>query len=791
MDMTKALAEAAGPENREYELYKTWMGELDQALNREKDYRKRAAEAQNLYESEKEQEFQYNILYSNTETLSPALYNSTPRPQVRRRFKDNDPLGMVAARTAQRLLEYQMDNGSLDYPTFDQLLETAVLAGLVPGRGVTRFRYHAEFEAAQNEAEAEEAEAAGAKDPGEESEPKDHEGKEVVSYETICGEAVPWDRFRHGYALQWRDVPWISYESEMTKVELERNFGAMGVLVEVSDRSEDAESKDPQSGKAQKVKGVKTAQVFEIWDKVTKKVIFITPGLPDRILKEVDDPLKLEGFFDCPEPLTFTRRVKGLTPIPLYEYYKEQHKELNRVTARIQKIIQALKVRGMYDSQVQGIEKALELDDNTLIPADGLAQLQGTGQAALDKALWLFPIDKLVAVLQQLYLQRQQIKQVIFEITGIADIMRGSTQASETLGAQEIKNQWGTLRLKRAQKRVATFARDCLRIIAEIAVNKLSVDTVAGMTGLGYPRLEERDQARMMLQQMQAAAQVAQVTGQQPPPPPDPKLVQTAQSPAWEEILGLLRNDLQRNYRIDIETNSTVDVEATEDKKDIAEMLNAISQFFSGLAPLIQNGALPFELAKTMLLAVLRRFRFGDELEEQIQGMQVPKPPMSPELEKEAKRVQEEAKKLEQEKQSFALDMQQQKADLQLERTQFEGEKRLAAKELQLEARFAAKDLEATAQEHLRAIESTLQAGEEKLATKEAAVKETEARGQAEVEGKRKEVEQGGSQLVQAQQAIAQLLQDLQKFVGEVAKQGSQPRPTKAVKTAEGKWELQ
>lgn len=792
MDMTAALAPESEPARREYDLYKTWMEELSLAANREKAYRKEAAEVVTLYEGDKEQENQYNILYSNTETLAPALYNSTPRPQVRRRFKDNDPLGFVAARTVQRLLEYQVDNGSLDYPTFDDLMKVSVLGALVPGRGVVRYRYHAEFEAVKNEQEAEAAEAAGLADPGEESEPKEHEGKEVVSYETICGEAVPWDRFRHGYALHWRDVPWISYEYEMTKVELERNFGQMGVLVEVGDAVEDADH-DPQSGKPQKVKGVKTAQVFEIWDKVTKKVIFISPGLPDRILKEVDDPLKLQGFFDCPEPLRFTQRVKGLTPTPLYKYYKEQARELNRVTARIQKIISALKVRGMYDSQVEGIEKALELDDNQLIPASGLAALQGTGQAALEKALWLFPLDKLVAVLQQLYLQRTQIKQVIFEITGIADIMRGSTQASETLGAQEIKNQWGTLRLKRAQKEVARFARDSLRIIAEIAVNKFAAETVSKMTGLGYPTLEQKQQAQVQLQMLQQQAVQAQALGDQSamPPPPPPELLQAAQSPAWEEILALLQNDLERSYRIDIETNSTVDIEATEDKKDIAELLNAMSQFFSGVAPMMQSGALPWDVVKSMLLAVLRRFRFGDELEEQIKGMQAPAPQQSPELQKQAQKLQEEARQLEQERQQFALDVQKEKGALDLERKQFDMEKQFAAKELQMEAKYATRELETTAKQHLENFEMQRASVEEQLSQKEAAVKDTEARAAADIDGKKREVEQGGSQLVQAQQAIAKLLEDLQKFAGEIAKQGSQPRPTKAVKTGEGKWELQ
>lgn len=108
-----------------------------------------------------------------------------------------------------------------------------------------------------------------------------------------------------------------------------------------------------------------------------------------------------------------------------------------------------------------------------------------------------------------------------------------------------------------------------------------------------------------------------------------------------------------------------------------------------------------------------------------------------------------------------------------------------------MEAKYATRELETTAKQHLENFEMQRASVEEQLSQKEAAVKDTEARAAADIDGKKREVEQGGSQLVQAQQAIAKLLEDLQKFAGEIAKQGSQPRPTKAVKTGEGKWELQ
>lgn len=644
-------------------LVKHWQDEITQALKREQNFRKDGNRTVEMYEGAKKKDEQFNILYSNTETLSPALYNSVPRPVVQRRFKDEDALGAAASKASQRTLEYLIDDGMADYATFDELMKSAVLEALVPGRGVTRFTYDAVIERVQNAAAADAAES-------DETDPADDPGGEPVvaapervSYETVCGNEVPWNRFLHGYAKKWKDVPWVAYEHLMTHEELEQNFGAVGVLVPVATvekaAGDDGRETHEDSG------GTKVATVYEIWDKVTRKVIFISPAYKLAPLKHIEDPLGLSGFFNCPKPLAFMQKMSTLVPVSLYVMYEEQAKELNRVTLRINRLISALKVRGMYDSTVEGLDKVLSADDNVLIPAQNVAALLSQGNA-LEKAIWLFPIEKLIPVLQQLYLQRNQVKQVIYEITGIADIMRGSSQASETLGAQELKNQWGTLRLKRLQKEVARYARDCLRIILEISVTKLSEKTLSGMTGLPYPTGDQKMQAQMLAQQVQQI-------GQQPPP----ELAQILSQPSWADILGLLKDDLQRSFRVDIETNSTVDAEATEDKQNIAELLNAISQFLNGVAPLVENGSMPFEVASGMMLAIIRRFRFGPELEDQLKNMKAPQPKPDPKAQADQQKMQ--------------ADQQRAAVDLQMKQLELQGKQAEAAqreREMQMEAAF-------------------------------------------------------------------------------------------------------
>ena len=669
-------------------LVTKYTRELQAALKREKDFRKDGWRFTKMYEAEQKDQNQFNILFSNTETLVPALYNNTPRPVVQRKFKDEDPLGAAAAKAGQRILEHLVDDGMSEYATFDELMKAAVLEAAVPGRGVTRFKYDAKFEKLENVQAAEAAEAAegeGAGDDEEIAEPPPPEAEEQVAYEAVCGEEVPWDRVTFGYAKKWKDVPWVCFDHFMTEEDLEENFGAIANEVDCAEVSSNLDDED-QRQKADDMEGVKGCWVHEFWDRRDRTVTFFTTNFPRAPLKHIGDPLTLSGFFPMPRPFQLVAKISSMTPVALYKLYEEQAKELNKISARIVALIDMCKVRGMYDATVQGIEKVLGADEGDLIPAENVNALQ-QGQT-LEKSLWLVPIEKVIQVLQQLYAERQQCKQVIFEIIGLADIMRGSSQASETLGAQELKNQWGGLRLKRHQKEISRYARDSLRIMLEIAVTKLSEETLKAMTGLPYPTGMEKAQQKAQLAE-------AQRLGQQIPP----QIQEAINMPSWTEILGVLRSDLTRSYRIDIETNSTVDLEATDDKQQISDLLTAISQYLAGVGPLVQQGVMPFELVRDMLLAIVRRFRFGPELEEQLKKMQPP-PPQG-EAEAKAKQKEQAAKIAELNanaqaaQQTHDMDMQARQMELDAKRAEQERADRLAAMDMQYKEREHAMRMEA------------------------------------------------------------------------------------------------
>lgn len=661
-----------------------WLSEIQSALDREKGFRKTGKRVTRLYEAGASSEAEaaqtpFNILYSNTDTLLPALYNAVPRPVVQRRYKDESSLGKEAAKVGQRLLEFQLDASDSEYESFDDLMQLSVLQALVPGRGMLHFKYEASFEKetsldpsdtiGHDAEEFDEIEAAETA-TGDPASPHQFES---VSGENVVAEGCPWDYFIHGYARTWKEVPWAAFRYDMTKEELVKNFGevAQSIELEVDDDSQASYSGENK-------RRLPSVEVWKIWDRGSKKVLFVSQCYRDGFLKEVDDPLGLSGFFPFPEPLTFFPKLSSITPTALYVQYESQAEELNTVTTRIKSLSKAMKIRGGYDATIQEIERILTSEDNTLIPLENVAALGD--QRGIDKAVFFIPIEKYFPVLQQLLVQRQSIKQVIYEITGVSDILRGASVASETATAQNIKNQWGTLRLKRMQKRVAKYACDCLRLMLEISVKHFSVETIRQMTGLPYPTRAEQAQAQAAMQELQLSGAMSGQPVQVPP-----ELQKVLGTPTWEDILDVLRNDLQRAYKIDIQTNSTVDAEATEDKANIAEFMNALAQFFNAIAPAVQAGALPFEAAKTLLLAIVRRFRFGPEVEDELLKMVPPQAPEGDGGAAEAAKLELESKKQELQLKSQAM---QQELALKTSEHEFRM-KELQQKSALAEAQFA------------------------------------------------------------------------------------------------------
>lgn len=606
------LTTAADIESTPKGIVRRWLAELNLASEAEKAWREEAKEIWELYEAKQSKANSFNILWSNTETLLPAVYNSTPEPDVRRRFRDRDPDGKVASTVLERSLSYQID----DYD-FDAEIQDVVLDVLLPGRGVARIVYEPHFVAVTADGMTPAPPAGAYQEPPEETEEvEEGETPQEQPYEKIAGqearcEHVQWDDYRHGPGKRWKDIPWHAFRHEFTQEMVIEKFGRK--MAEKLTYSQGTDSKDFTDDKQTK-EIFKVCEAWEIWDRDKRRVLFIAPGYADEPLSVADDPLRLRGFFPLPRPIRAIANSRSQTPVPLYRMYKEQAAELDRVSARINKIVNALRVRGAYSAHIAEASKILDSGDNEMIAIENVSLIAESG--GLDKLIWIMPVNQLAQVLQHLYTARDQIKQAIYEISGIADVVRGATNPNETLGAQKLKSQWGSLRIQKTQREVQRFIRDLLRLKAEVMAEQFTAEQLQAMTGVQLPDAREKEQAQMAVQQAQQTQQ---------PPPKDTQA--TLRQPTWDDIIALLRSDQMRQYRIDIETDSTVADTINQDMSGLAEVMDAISRVIAGAQPAMQSGMLPVEVVKEICLTISRRARLGSALEDAIDKIEPPTPP--------------------------------------------------------------------------------------------------------------------------------------------------------------------
>ena len=608
-----------GPEG----VVKRWKMEWEIADDVEENWRNMAREAISEFRPEGGDETKFNILHSNTQTLAPALYQNTPRPDVRRRFKDEDPVGKAVAKLTERGLAFSLDSPGDD---FDTEARAAVIDYLLTGRGVVRERYVPTFSkgnAPLQHVSADTQEAEPQVDEMGQPVPQDPD----LVYEESVTERVKWDDFSMLPCRSWKECRAIRFKHRMTREELIEAFPDVGADVDLDWTPDSLKDENDVEDAFQR------AEVWEIWDKVEKKVLFIAKSYDKAPLKEEDDPLNLQEFYPVPKPIYSIPTVDSMVPYPEYEIYKDQADELNEVTQRIRKLNSYLKVVGIYDAVSEDVGRILEADDGDMIPSSSFAQFAQAGGIA--QAVQFLPIKEIADVLAQLYINRDQIKQTIYEITGISDIFRGASDPNETLGAQQIKTQFGSLRLENRQKDVQRFLRDTLRIKAEIMLERFAPQTLQMMTGL----------------------------------------------PVTPEMQQIMSTDGPRGFRIDIETDSTIKVDQQGEQEAITQLLSAVVEFVNGIGPAVASGAIPLEAAKALLMLAVRRFRDSREVEDALNQIEnQPQQPRGPTPE------QIQAQKDEQQAQ---MDAQVKHAEMQMKaqedkaKMQQEGEKAQAE-----EARF-------------------------------------------------------------------------------------------------------
>jgi hypothetical protein len=604
-------------------LYAKWAREIDSYENDAEKWETRSRKIIDRYldkstTSGDNKRLKYNILWANVQVLIPAMYAKDPIPRIERRFKQKDMPARIGAEMIQNCLSYL-----IECTNYGEVIRAAVLDRLLPGRGTAWVRYEAKTEAVQITDDAKIGDDTDNGDMGDEQ-PNDNtsqlaeplEPEERLVYEKAIPDYVHWEDFGHSWARTWEEVPAVWRKTYMNKAKLKERFP--DIYKDIPLNHCQAEKEGSKSNQPEGKEG-NEAVIYEIWDKDSKKAIWFCKDYKEDVLDVLDDPLEIEGFFPCPRPIYATLANHDLIPTPDYAQYQYQAQELDELTIRIALIVKAIKVAGVYDGSAPAIRGLLsEGAENKLVAVDTWAMFAEKG--GLKGSMEFLPLQEIASTYIALQQARESLKKDIQELTGLSDIVRGSTFASETATAQEIKAKYSNLRLSQSQRDVERFCRDLLRIMGDLVASKFSPETLMKMSGIQLMSQEQK-------QQLQMAIQAGQQTGQPPQIPPE--VQEAMQKPSIEEVLAVLRNDDVRGFRIEVETDSTIQSDEEADKKAAVEAVQAIGGYFKGIAPIVQAGALSKDAATSLLLTLIRKFRFGSEVEEAFEesAKQPPTPP--------------------------------------------------------------------------------------------------------------------------------------------------------------------
>jgi hypothetical protein len=636
---------------------KRWKNELKQAKREDEAWCKRGKKIVKRYRDDRTQSHtskRYNVLWSNIQTILPALYGRTPRAQVERRWKDKDPVARTAAVILERALQYEIDNNS----DFDHSIKLAVMDRLLPGRGVNWVRFETKSVETINEGmeKQETTEESSDVDGYGEQSPEMYGQQPEKNIETTPVDYVYWEDFRCTPARTWEEVTWCARRVYMSKEEVVKRFGDEFKNINLTHVPQGLDEMLKSGFNQADADAMKKAEIWEIWDKSSECVYWIAEG-EDKLLDHKYDPYGLYNFWPLPKPLFATQTTDTLVPVPDYVLYQDQADEIDKLTNRIALLIEALKVVGVYDASQAGIQRMLtEGFDNQLIPVDSWAAFSEKG--GVKGTIDFLPLDQTVMALQQCYAAREQAKQVVYDVTGLSDIIRGSSVASETATAQQIKGQYASMRLKRMQMDVAMFASELLRIKAQLMCDLYSPENLIEMSGI----------------------------------------MGTDDGQFAEQAIQLMKSEPARNYRIEVASDSLVEMDEQAEKQSRTEFLTAFGQAMQNSLPIMQQSPEMAPLIGEALMFVVRTFKGGRSLEAALQTtlekLNAPKPPPGPspeQMQAQAQQQLEQAKmqqaqQVEQAKMQQAQQMEQMKAQTTAQVEQFKAQQNIQLEKMRQES---------------------------------------------------------------------------------------------------------
>lgn len=605
-------------------LQRKWTLEIKAAEDARRKWLQEADAANKRYLGEKgsqDNRTRINLFHANIEIIIAIMYGQVPKVDVGRRFQDpNDEDARCASEALERHLNTDIEDNADDFQTE---VKDALKDWKIAGLGQARIRYEADFE-----------------------QRTEMDGQKVDPYEAKShGEDVHTDYvhprdFLWSPARRWKEVRWVGFRAEMTRDQAVQRWPKDGKSLPMQAR---------KMGDGDTPEDLKDAwsriEILEIWDKTEKRVHWFCPGY-SRMLESKPDPLGLKGFFPCPRPLISNLTTAKFMPRPDLELDKSIYDEIDELADRLRLLVKRARVTGAYDASFSDLARILEeAVEGQLVGVKNWAAM--TEKGGLLNALQFVPLDPIVKAIEVLTTKLVEKIQLLYQVTGISDIVRGQAEGKATATEQRLKAGFASTRLQTDQDEVARFATDIQRLRAEVISKHFDDETI----------IERSNMLRVEMVDV-----------------PDPMTGQITKQPNMDLIgraVKLIKSDIWQ-YRIEVKSDAIALRDYAALKQERVETIAALAGLFQQGLPMVQlypeAGPFLVTIGKWLIASTKGSQQLEgdfDRFAAQVESAaNAPKPPPPPDPKLQAAQVKAQAE--------------QGKASAQMQQTQLDGQVHVA-----------------------------------------------------------------------------------------------------------------
>lgn len=655
----------------------------------------------------------YPLYWSACKTIEPAFYSRTPKVSTKRRLGVDSPAAVLASQSIERLADFLVDQTN-----FDEALLAAVQDFIHADKTTVQISYDAEFEEQEQRIQLQPAnDATFVTEDGQLFEDEvfqDEQGFfgiqiiEVPVKQEIHLMPLPYDSVIHTPDARYEsEIKEKAYEFCLSKEEAEKRFGK-DICKLVKWHNNKGEEYDEHDTEAQApgkyIKG------WEIYDKKTLKVHWVSEQYHEFILDSKDDPYGLHSFFPSPTFQIGSKPRATMYPTPAYLQVKEHLDNIHSLTARVFKLSDSIRRRAIVDGGDDDLIAALNsLEDAEFIASSNLTNLLEKG--GLEGSIYWIPVQELVQALSELLNLKETFNNEFYDLFGVPDILRGSSDPIETATAQTIKERSAHDRFKYMKKQIAVLASDAIQMMVDLALGTFTAEKIAEIVGVQY--MDQADQA------------------------------------LWPEAYQILTNDETRLIQIDIDTDALTFIDEQVRANQMNQTVGTVMSGLQTVSEMLKDGGDP-AMGAVGLKAVLlsldvlspgKEFQQGIRhvAESMLEQLENPPPPAPPPPDYEGMKLEIQNQKLMLDMQKMQMENQTKQLDLQIT-TQLESQKQLAQQELdaaklrlQAESQMFEQEAESRYLE-LETYRATLEELRVKFAQKESLMEELRLARQADVE---------------------------------------------------------